>query len=65
MSADYPGSAKDSPLVALHSATGTALIAATVLASMVGFLDAYAAPCPSQSRGDTVTRRRHHLSEES
>jgi hypothetical protein len=50
MSADYAGSAKDSPLVALHSATGTALIAATVLASMVGFLYAYAAPCPSQSR---------------
>ncbi|TCO42342.1 EmrB/QacA subfamily drug resistance transporter [Kribbella antiqua] len=37
-----PGSDRgDGPLFALRSGTGIALVAATVLASMVGFLDAY------------------------
>jgi EmrB/QacA subfamily drug resistance transporter len=40
LAADYSGNATDSPLVALRSATGIALIAATVLASAVGSLDA-------------------------
>src|SRR5271165_7077541 len=40
LAADHSGNAKDSPLVALGSATGIALMAATVLASAVGSLDA-------------------------
>src|SRR4051794_6790843 len=36
-----PGAVTQGDLFALRSVTGTALVAATVLASMVGFLDAY------------------------
>ena len=40
ISADYARKAQDNTLVALRSATGATLIAATVLASMVASLDA-------------------------
>jgi hypothetical protein len=35
------GTAGPAPLVTLRNGAGAALIAATVLASMIGFLDAY------------------------
>jgi EmrB/QacA subfamily drug resistance transporter len=40
-SASPAGTRPDDPLAALRSRTGTALLTATVIASMVGFLDAY------------------------
>jgi len=60
MSADSPGTAETArPLVALRSATGAWLIVATVLASMVGFLDAYvvivAVPAIKRDLGGSVT----------
>ena len=58
-STDYAASLKDSPLVALRSATGVALIAATVLASGVTSVDAdvikVAVPAIGRSLGAGVT----------
>ena len=43
-------------LFALRSATGVALVAATVLASMVGFLDAFMINVAVPAIGRTCTR---------
>ncbi len=57
--ADYAATAKPSPLGALRSAAGAALIAATVLASLIGFPGAYvinvAVPAIGRRLGASVT----------